>query len=101
MGRLTVLSLLMLVGACSYATQSSTAEPGTEVGGTGNLQVAHDTLGNNKQMVTVTAAPGLMETEGSIEQHIDIFANKFAARTCPDSYEFLNDATQAGLPKAS
>jgi len=32
-----------------------------------------------------------METEGSIAQRIHISANKFAAKTCPGSFEFVHD----------
>ena len=32
-----------------------------------------------------------METEGSIAQRILIFANRFAAKTCPAAFEFMND----------
>ena len=92
MGRLGLLAVLFSASACSYATQSSqTVEPNSDVGRTGNIQYSHDTLGNNKHLVTITAAPGMLETDGSIEQRIQTFATRFAARTCPASYEFLDE----------
>jgi len=32
-----------------------------------------------------------METEGSIAQRIHIFAMKFAAKTCPEHFDFVHD----------
>jgi hypothetical protein len=73
-----------------------TAEPatsvsGSEVGGTGDARYTHERLGPDKHLLTVAAAPGLAETEGSIFQRIHVFANKFAAQTCPKRFEFIND----------
>lgn len=99
-----VISALLLVQGCSYTNQPNIVESGSEVGGTGDLGFSHERLGEAKHMLTVTAAPGLMETEGSIAQRIHIFANQFAARTCPRSFEFVHDpnfnqVTAAGFMK--
>lgn len=87
---LAVLVLTSLQG-CSYTRQPGAIEAGLEVGGTGDIGFTHESLGANKHLITVTAAPGLMETEGSIAQRIHIFANKFAAKACPSSFEFVHD----------
>lgn len=80
-----------LISACSYTQTPNSIQAGSQVGGTGDVGFTHEPLGNNKHLVTVTAAPGVIETEGSIAQRIHVFSNKFAAKTCPDSFEFLND----------
>ena len=80
-----------LLQGCSYTGQPGSIEKGSEVGGTGDVGFTHDPLGASKHLITVTAAPGVMETEGSIAQRIHIFANKFAAKTCPSSFEFIHD----------
>lgn len=85
-----ITALSLLVG-CSYTRAPGTVEPGSQVGGTGDVGYTHEPLSSSKHLLTVTAAPGLMETEGSIAQRIHVFANKFAAKTCPDSYEFVHD----------
>ena len=88
-----VVGLLVLgIAACSY-TPPGTPKPGSEVGGTGGLSFTHDQLNDSRHLLTVTAAPGLLETEGSIEQRILIFANRFAAEQC-DEFNFLDDPNQ-------
>jgi len=86
-----MLCAALAVSACSYTPPSSTVEPGSEVGGTGSVKYTHEALGNSKHLLTVTAAPGLMETESSIAQRVHIFANKFAAKECPSAFEFVHD----------
>lgn len=83
--------VLTILTGCSYTGQPKTVAEGSEVGGTGDIRFNHEPLGANKHIVTVTAAPGLMETEGSIAQRIHIFANRFAAKNCPASFEFSHD----------
>ena len=85
---IAVTSLLL---GCSYTRQPGAIEVGSEVGGTGDVRFTHESLGANKHLLTVTAAPGVMETEGSIAQRIHISANRFAAKTCPSSFEFIHD----------
>jgi len=80
-----------VVAGCSYTAAPRSIEQDSEVGGTGDVRYTHERLATGKHMVTVTAAPGMLETEGSIEQRIHVFANKFAARTCPTSFEFVHD----------
>lgn len=89
--KLLALLVLLTLHGCSYTQQPGVIEKGSEVGGTGDIGFSHEPLGVNKHLVTVTAAPGLMETEGSIAQRIHIFANKFAAKTCPNAFEFVHD----------
>ncbi len=85
------ITLGCLVAACSYTPPPSASAPGSEVGATGDLQYSHEPLGAGKHILTVTASPGLMETESSIAQRIYIYANKFAAKTCPTVFEFVHD----------
>lgn len=84
----TIISLLL---GCSYTRPPSAIEVGSEVGGTGDVGFTHEALGASKHLLTVTAAPGVMETESSIAQRIHISANKFAAKTCLSTFEFIND----------
>lgn len=86
-----LLAVLTSLQGCSYTRQPGLVEQGSQVGGTGDVGFAHETLGSNKHLVTVTAAPGIMETEGSIAQRIHISANRFAAKTCPNAFEFIHD----------
>lgn len=86
-----LVSLAGSLAACSYTAPPRSVETGSEVGGTGDVGFTHELLGASKHLITVTAAPGFMETEGSIAQRIHIFANKFAAKTCPGSFEFIHD----------
>jgi len=79
------------LAGCSYTPVAQSSVEGSEVGGTGGVRYTYEALGTKKHLVTVTAAPGLMETEGSIAQRIHIFAMKFAAKTCPKSFEFVHD----------
>lgn len=83
--------ILSSLGACSYTAAPKSIEAGSEVGGTGDVKYTHERLGSGKHLVTVTAAPGVLETEGSIEQRIHVFANKFAAQNCPSAFEFVHD----------
>lgn len=85
------MTALISLQGCSYTRSPGLIEAGSEVGGTGDVGFTHEALGANKHLVVVTAAPGLMETESSIAQRINISANKFAAKTCPSSFEFVHD----------
>ena len=87
---LVIAVLFSLVG-CSYTRPPGAIEVGSEVGGTGDVGHTYESLGTNKHLLTVTATPGVMETEGSIAQRIHIFANRFAAKRCPGSFEFVHD----------
>ena len=87
---IAITTLISLQG-CSYTHRPKSIEAGSEVGGTGDVGFTHESLGANKHLVTVTAAPGIMETEGSIAQRIHVFANKFASKTCSGSFEFIHD----------
>lgn len=85
------ICLLLLFSGCSYTQRPDVKADNSEVGGTGDIQYSHEVLSQKKRILTVTAAPGLMETESSIEQRILIFANKFAAKDCDGEYEFVHD----------
>lgn len=89
--KFTFLALVLFLAGCSYTGSPSNYSEGSDVGGTGDIKYDHEVLGGGKHFLTVTAAPGIMETEGSITQRIHIFANKYAARTCPGSFEFVHD----------
>ena len=89
-----IISLTLIVtlsAGCSYTGAPKMYSEGSEVGGTGDLQYDYEELGNKKYFLTVTAAPGLIETEGSVAQRIHIFATKFAAKTCPNLFDFVHD----------
>lgn len=88
---LFIIAALSSLQGCSYTGQPGSIETGSEVGGTGNVGFTHESLGANKHLITITAAPGIMETEGSIAQRTHIFANRFAAKTCPGYFEFIHD----------
>tara|TARA_B100000749_G_scaffold271219_1_gene251857 strand:+ start:981 stop:1334 length:354 start_codon:yes stop_codon:yes gene_type:complete len=89
--KFTFLAVVFFIAGCSYTGSPSNYSEGSDVGGTGDIKYDHEALGGGKHFLTVTAAPGIMETEGSIAQRIHIFANKYAARTCPKSFEFVHD----------
>ena len=88
---LIAITASSILGACSYTRPPSAVNADSEVGGTGDLRYNYEPLGSGKHLVTVTAAPGMLETEGSIAQRIHVFANKFAAKTCPDAFDFVHD----------
>ena len=83
--------LFLLFLGCSYTQRPDVKVDNSDVGGTGDIQYSHEVISSEKRILTVTAAPGLMETESSIEQRILIFANKFAAKDCRGKYEFVHD----------
>ncbi len=86
-----VITLNIFFLGCSYTRQPTAIEIGSDVGGTGDIRFSHEILGAQKNLLTITASPGLMETESSIAQRIHIFANKFAAKSCRNSFEFMHD----------
>ena len=90
--RKTFLLLLTLTAmGCSYTPAPTNFVEGSNVGGSGGLKYSLDNIATNKYLLSITASPGLMETEGSIAQRIHIFANKVSAKTCPDEFKFLHD----------
>lgn len=86
-----VLATALFLAGCAYGPPSGQTAPGSEVGGTGDIKYSHETLGNNTHLVTVHVAPGMLETESSMSQRMFVFANKFAAQTCPRRFEFIAD----------
>lgn len=82
---------MLISTGCSYSGTTSNYSKGSDVGGTGNVKYHHEILGGGKHLLTVTASPGLLETEGSIAQRIHIFSNKFAAKKCPNLFDFVHD----------
>jgi hypothetical protein len=86
----TVCFAIILQG-CSYTRVAEIEEQRATAGGTGVIRYSHDILGPNKHLLTITATPGVMETEGSIAQRIHIFAHTFASRTCIKYFEFIHD----------
>lgn len=77
--------------ACDYTPKNETVLSGSSVGSTGNIKYTHEVISKQRHMLVVTAAPGLLETEGSIRQRAHQFSIKFAAKTCPNTYQFLDD----------
>lgn len=88
---LIVVLACSAIAACSYTGSPQHHADGSDVGGTGDTRYDHQDLGGNKHLLTVTAAPGMMETEGSIAQRIHVFAVKFAANTCANGFDFVHD----------
>jgi len=86
-----VIIAAVITNGCSYTQTAEQVVPGSSVGGTGDVRYSHEPLGTNKHLLTVTAAPGLGETESSIAQRILIAATRFAAKTCSAAFEFVSD----------
>ena len=82
---------LFALSACSYTPETQSVAGGSEVGRTGNISFTHDQLTQTKHFLSVTAAPGLGETEGSIFQRIHQFSIRFSAQTCPGEFQFVSD----------
>jgi hypothetical protein len=91
MRKFSLVVFTLLLTSCSYTPAPTNKEKGSDVGGTGDLEYSLEELASNKHLLSITAAPGLMETESSIAQRIHIAANKIAARTCPDEFKFIHD----------
>jgi len=86
-----LLPASIFLSSCSYTQPPVVVDARSAVGGTGDIGYLHEALGANKHLLTVTASPGLGETESSIAQRILIAANRFAARTCANGFDFVND----------
>jgi hypothetical protein len=89
-----------LGGACTYTPGSASTDAASAVGGTGGISYNHEKLGNKQHLLTVNAAPGLGETENSIVQRAFLFANRFAARTCPSGFAFQNSTGASAVSAA-
>ena len=61
------------------------------MGGTGGITFRHEEVARGRHLVTVTASPGIGETESSIAQRILISANRFAGAQCPGGFTFVDD----------
>ncbi|QEL21728.1 hypothetical protein FQV39_03400 [Bosea sp. F3-2] len=90
----------MALASCNYAGSGTTEASGSEVGGTGNIKFTHERMGVKNHMLIVSASPGLGETEGSVAQRISGFANRFAAKTCPGTFDFSKGADPEGQMSA-
>lgn len=88
---LTFIIFVSLLTGCSYSATSRNSVSGSVVGATGDIEYEHETLSSKKHFVTISAAPGMLETESSIAQRIHKFAYKFAAQTCSDEFRFIDD----------
>ncbi len=86
---LCILASFLALSGCSHAELANNS--GSPVGITGTVSAQHESLGNSKHMLIVTASPALAETEGSIEQRIFIHAQREAARICPGRFEFVHN----------
>ncbi len=69
---ISALSFLLLAN-CAYNSPASQVAPGSEVGGTGDIQFDHQELSGRMHLLTVSARPGLAETETSLSQRNYIF----------------------------
>lgn len=86
----TVLMIGLFAGSCAY-TPKTEVDPASNVGNTGGIAYNHQKLSGANHLVTVSVKPGLLETETSMSERQYIFANKFAAQTCPRGFDFLNN----------
>src|SRR5258708_21153252 len=91
---ITAITSGLFVGACAYGAPGGQTAPGSEVGATGDIKYSHETLGSGTHLVTVRVSPGLLETEDSMSQRMFVFANKFAAQTCPRPFKFIAHPTR-------
>ncbi|WGI21232.1 hypothetical protein [Amylibacter sp. IMCC11727] len=82
---------ISLLAGCDYTPSPQQLSQDSSIGGTGNIQFSVEELTPSKRFLTVTAAPGIGETEGSIKQRIYQFAVRFAAKECPNEYRFVDD----------
>jgi hypothetical protein len=87
----TITLAAMILAGCAYTGAPTSISPDSQVGGTGDMGYTHEDLGGRKHLITITAKPGIMETEGSVSQRIHVFSIKFAAKTCPGAFDFVND----------
>jgi hypothetical protein len=85
-----ILTFVLALSGCSHAELTNNGS--TPVGVTGTMSAQHESLGNGKHMLVVTASPALAETDGSIEQRIFIHAQREAARICPGKFEFIDNS---------
>lgn len=77
--------------ACAYSPAATSEADEGNVGVTGGLAYTHEELGGGMHFLTLDAAPGMMETEGSIDQRMYQFAVRFAADQCDAGFDFLDD----------
>jgi hypothetical protein len=94
------IGISLFCGSCNYTPASTTSDASSTVGGTGGISYNHEQLGKRQHLLIVNAAPGLGETENSIVQRAFLFANRFAARTCPNGYTFQNSAGSSAVSAA-
>ncbi len=86
----SVFAILALpLSGCGYGGAAMQTAPGSQVGGTGDIQFSHADLGGKMHSLTVAVRPGVLETDGSMSQRNISFATKFAADACPSGFEFV------------
>jgi hypothetical protein len=89
-GRRAMMLALLGLTSCSYGSTNLQVAPGSQVGGTGDIQYDHRELGGGMHTVTVIVRPGLAETESSMSQRNQQFGSTFAGQQCPKGFEFVN-----------
>ena len=99
---IAIVAAVCLAG-CAY---SSGPGDNSSVGGTGGISIQHEEVARGRHLLTVTASPGVGETESSIGQRILISANRFAGLQCPSGFAFVDDpnahqATAGGFMRRS
>jgi len=87
---LSLYWIVATLSACAYSPDDPKS-----VGGTGGISGYHERVGPEKYMLRVEAAPGILETEGSMKQRILIFANEYAADQCQGNFTFVQDESLA------
>lgn len=88
-----ILYILILIGfnGCSYTHAAKEKADYEDVGNTGGIEYTLEKFSNKKYFLNITASPAIMETESSIAQRVHMFAVKYAAKTCPEKFEFIHD----------
>jgi hypothetical protein len=88
---LCILIFPLFLSGCTYPHTPQEVAMGSEVGTTGKIRFEHKALGGGSHLLTVQAAPGILETEESMGNRMLVFANEFAAKTCVGKYNYLGD----------
>ena len=106
MYKLAIGFAALILSGCAYSTAGQEYASGSDVGGTGNIKYTHEDLGGGIHFLNVDAAPGMMETEGSIDQRMYQFALRFAGDACKNGFDFVDDpnmkqARSAGFMRRS
>ena len=87
----TILAVSCIILIACETTPTDSVDKNSSTGIIGNISYTHDVLSSNKHFLVIKAKPELMETESSIAQRIHQYSVRFAAKTCPDDFKFIDD----------